>query len=538
MAEKYFAQPSVMSAQQHFSEVPGAEIQRSRFDRSHGHKTTFDAGMLIPFLVDEVLPGDTFDINSTHFGRLATPLKPIMDNIFLDVHYFFVPNRIIWDEFQQFMGERLSPNDDPDDILHPVMEIDAIRTGSDPASYFGIPNRSGSTNKYQVSALPFRAYVKIYNDWYRDQNLSPLQTEYTGSGVGPGLNSTLARNKRHDYFTSCLPWPQKGDPVFIPIATSAEVVSDGGIMTMRGMTEDIDRTLQVSNASGSSAIAYTGATMNPAQNAKWGSATGLMVDLTNATAVTINDLRTAFQIQRLLERDARGGTRYIELVLSHFGVRSDDGRLQRPEYLGGGTAMVNINPIASTFAAENQPQADLAAFGTVNGRAGVHKSFTEHGILMGIMSARADVTYQNGIERLFSRRTRYDYYWPALANLGEQPVYGRELVARGFAAGVEDPADAAVFGYQERYAEYRYKPSRITGLFQSSHAQSLDVWHLSQDLEAVTPTLNPLFLLESPAIDRVIAVPSEPHFLMDIWISMQCTRPMPVYSVPGMIDHF
>ena len=544
MAERYFQQPSVMSAQQHFSQAPSSQIPRSRFDRSHAYKSTFDASRLIPFFVDEVLPGDTFDVNATLFARLATPLKPIMDNMYLDVQFFFVPNRLVWEHWVNFCGERTNPDDDPSIYTVPQMAIDlsTLTDGSKLPEYFGIP--SGRSGNITVNALPFRAYVRIYNEWYRDQNLQDSQTRGLETGDGPDsqYNTVLFRNKRHDYFTSCLPWPQKGNPVLIPIAPRAPIT---GLGIDFGTTTAITPNLPVRETqweTGDPATTYaegvyantTGVlgiqvTQNP-------DGTGPIVpqiyaELAEATAVTINDLRLAFQIQKFLERDARGGTRYIEKIFSHFGVKSDDARLQRPELLSTASTRININPVAATAPLPDAPQANLAAFGTAVNRCGFNKSFTEHGFVIGIASARADLTYQQGIERMWSRRTINEYYWPTFAHLGEQAVLNKEIYVTGTAT------DDEVFGYQERYAEYRYKPSRITGLFNSGVSASLDVWHLSQDFSAL-PVLNDSFIEESVPVDRIIAVPGEPHFLLDAWISFYTTRPMPVYSVPGLIDHF
>lgn len=537
MAEKKFTQPP--NAQTHFSAVPAAEIERSRFDRSHAYKTTFDAGPLVPVYLDEVLPGDTFDLKATAFARLATPLKPVMDNMYLDVHFFFVPYRLVWDEFQEFMGERKNPNDDPSLLTVPRTSVKLNRPVGDIADYFGLPrNEAAPTDSIvHVSALPFRAYYQIYNDWYRDQNFIAEQAiNYSSDETPVGQGALKYRLKRHDYFCSALPWPQKGDPVFIPIASSADVVTNSLPVTLRGVTDNTERNLQVSFPNSTNTVSYSGAGISAAQNVKWGNETGLQVDLTNATAVTINDLRTAFQIQKLLERDARGGSRYIEIILSHFGVHSDDARLQRPEYLGGGTQMINISPIAVTATTTDSIQGELTGFGTVITKGGFKKSFTEHGIVMGIVSARADMTYQNGVERFWSRKTRYDFYWPALSHLGEQEILNKEIFAQGSATG-DSTQDLGIWGYQERYAEYRYKPSRITGRFASSDSTSLDVWHLAQDFDTL-PALNGFFLVENPPIDRIIAVPGEPHFLLDMWFDLKCDRPMPVYSVPGLIDHF
>jgi hypothetical protein len=537
-----FKQPSVMTTQQHFSQIPRADVPRSKFDRSSGYKTTFDGGLLVPVYVDEVLPGDTFTMNSQGFVRLATPLKPIMDNIFVDMHFFFVPNRLVWPNWQKFLGERTDPDDNPDDYSIPTITANLASGPYHLYNYMGIPYRPGEGN-IEINALPFRAYQLIYNEWFRDQNLQDTvdTLAYTDGDHGQYSAQPFPRGKRHDYFTSCLPWPQKGDEVIIPLDFQADVIPDS--------STDMSPNFQAAGfTSGGESLWTKDLNANQGQGITLDTSPGaggfgsvspliwddpkLLADLSSGNDITINDLRSAFQVQKLLERDARGGTRYVELILNHFGVHSPDGRMQRPELLGSSTDRININPIAQTAQDATSPQGNLAAVGTGLSRCSFQKSFTEHGFIIGICSTRADLTYQQGVERMWWNRTRYDLYWPSLAHLGEQAVLQREIYCTGTAE-----EDEAVFGYQERYAEYRYKPSRVTGLFFSEHAQSLDVWHLSQEF-ATAPALNSDFIEEDPPFDRIIAVQDEPHFLADFWFDLKCDRPMPVYSVPGLIDHF
>lgn len=514
-----------------FSKVPQADIPRSNFNRSFGHKSTFNAGDLVPIFCDEALPGDTFNIKPTMFARMATPIYPIMDNLFLDIHWFSVPYRQLWANFRKFCGEQVDPSDSTDYTI-PVRSISSQVNAATFEDYIGLPVDQGPVD---YNELYFRAYRHIYNEWYRDQNLIDSETVSTGdSGTGSTTGATLLkRGKRHDYFTSCLPWLQKGDAVTLPLGSEADIIGTADPIQFYDPTNDEYRYLQ----SGGSGNAVVTGSASTSSNFKFSKLDGdiidpIKVDLSNATAATINELRQAFQIQKLLERDARSGTRYSEIVKSHFGVDFLD-VTYRPEYLGGGTTSVNMHSVAAT--SENAANlGDLGAFGTaLLDSGGFVKSFTEHCIVMGIVSVRADLTYQQGLARQFSRLTRYDHYWPALAHIGEQAVLNKEIYHQGDGATNDDN----VFGYQERWAEYRYKQSMITGTFRSNHASTLDAWHLSQEFGSL-PSLNETFITETPPIDRVVQTPSEPDFIFDSYFNFQCARPMPVYSVPGLIDHF
>jgi len=562
-----------------FSDAPAMYMRRTKFDRSHVYKTTFNSGKLVPVFVDEVLPGDTTRMSVNYFARLATPIKPIMDNIYLDWFFFFVPNRLVWDHWQNFCFEQEDPDDSTDYVI-PAIMANANTNNTYVGSlwdYFGLPVNTENTIS-GVSALPFRAVYLIWNEWFRDENLQksvkiqkgdtneildssrvsdqPSWLFSSGTSILPGYPCP-PRGKRHDYFTSALPWTQKGPGVSIGLAGTATLVDpspvsgyfvqqsnnslgaaqlseDGGVHSVYTGSGTLQYQGGYSTSIAGHSVNGSGVSTVTAQPGSSWLSKSAYADLDSSSIFTINSLRTAFQMQKFYERLARGGSRYTEVLRSFFGVVSPDARLQRPEFLGSFTKMVNVNPIAQTSATDNtSPQGNLSAYGVTASRFhGFTKSFVEHGYIIGFVCARADLTYQQGVNKMWLRSTVYDFYWPTFAHLGEQAIELREIYAQGTAA------DTTVFGYQERYAEYRYKPSQITGKFRSSvTGGNLDVWHLSQFFNNA-PTLNEEFITENPPIKRIIAVQDEPEFLLDVGFRYTTVRPMPMFGTPGLVDHF
>lgn len=553
------------NVESHFALNPTRiDMSRSTFDRSASVKTSFNVGDIVPFFLEEVLPGDTFNVRTSKVVRMQTLLTPMMDNVYLDSYFFFVPNRLVWNHWKEFNGENTESAWIPT-TEYSVPQITSPSAGwsvGTLADYFGLPTGVGGLS---VSALPFRAYALIMNEWFRDQNLQdPLVVpvdDATVVGVNTGNFVTDCAKgglpyiaaKYHDYFTSCLPSPQKGPDVTLSVVSQANmpVASLSDTHTKSAVTLHSSllnagygtAPLAVGNASSGTSLAGNMVLTSRVGSEETLAGSGFVPDnlwaipAGNAIVATINQLRMAFQIQKLYERDARGGTRYIEVLKSHFGVTSPDARLQRPEYLGGNRVPINVNQViqqSGTGTGADTPQGTVVGMSqTTDSNHDFMKSFTEHGYIIGVMVARYDHTYQQGIERHWSRKTRFDYYWPVFANIGEQAVLNKEIFAQGTAK------DNEVFGYQEAWSDYRYKPNRVTGEMRSAYEQSLDVWHLADDYASL-PSLSDSWIREDKnTVDRVLAVKSSvsDQLFADIYVSNRATRPMPLYSVPGLIDH-
>ena len=545
-----------LNSYSHFSKVPDVAIERSRFSKPYDHKTTFDAGKLVPFYIEDCLPASTYQISTSMAVRMATPIFPVMDNCYLDFYYFFVPYRILWDHWLEFMGEnRASYWTQQTDYYVPQLIANGdhgFEVGS-VADHFGFPV---GVPGVKVSQFPFRAYCMIWNDWFRNENIdSPIYNitgdADIGSSTGPTAlygNNLLYVCREHDYFSDALPQPQKMEPVTIPVAGLAPVVTrskeiekDNTSNPLQfyanpGVSSGYHDLVLNTNASGVTSLAVGSTTSTPPTYGLWPS--NLYADMSGVTATTINDLRMAFATQRYAERLAYGGSRYTEQLNTFYGLTTQDSRLQRPEFLGSDRITINMSQVLQTSSTDTtSPQGNTAAYSLTvgSGKAPITYSTQEHGIIMGLCCVRHTRTYQQGINREWSRRELFDFYQPTFAHLGNQPILNKEIFAQGFSAS---DLDDEVFGYQEAWGEYRYKPSHVTGEFRSSYSKSLDPWHYADHYQYL-PTLSSGWMAEGKEeISRTLAVKTQNQFIADFHVSTVLTAPMPLYSVPGLLDHF
>lgn len=515
------------------SMVPKANISRSSFDRSRTYKTAFDASYLVPFYADsDILPGDTVNLSVDFFARMTTPIVPIMDHLWYETFHFFIPHRLVWNNFKKFMGEQDNPGDSID-YLFPQMTAPAggYAIGS-LQDYLGLPTGIAAFNH---DSHILRAYQLVWNEWFRDENLQNSVTVDKGDGPDTPANYVLRkRGKRYDYFTSCLPALQKGPAVSIPLSGNAPVtglgvISIGSFAASGAQFWETEAAASINYPFAKAASAgdlYVKGEANGAVGAA--NTPQIFANLAAVSGVSINALRQSYSLQLFLERDMRGGTRYVESVKSHYNVISPDFRLQRSEFLGSGISSFSTHAIPQTSSTDaTTPQGNLAAFTTCSGHhGGFVKSFTEHGIILSLMNVRADLTYQQGLDRMWTRRNRYDVYFPSFAHLGEQSVLNKEIYCQGNAN------DDLVFGYQSRYDEMRYGRNMITGKLRSTAAQTLDRWHLAENFAAL-PVLNAAFIEVNVPMTRVLAVANQPNFIIDMRINTKYARPMPLFGVPG-----